>query len=418
MHICILNEFFYPDNTGGTGSVLSDLVSSMRKKECNTSIDVITSRFCYRYNEELLNSYEEWNDIRIFRVDSPKSHKKKTLSRLLINFIFSYLVLMKLLYLNKQKKYDVILVSTAPPVLVGIANIFKMITRIPYIYILYDLDPDRAIVMKVLSPNGLGAKILMFVQNYWLHKSSKVIVLGRCMKDYISQKYKVLIENIEVISVGYNPEDMPLIDKHDAKFRIYNKLNGFLLCYSGNFGRYHDFDTIINAAKKISLINREIQFVLVGDGAQRDHIEKRIHDEKIDNVHLFNFLPLVDYPDLLASADASLVTLEPGMEGLCVPSKFYGILSSARPTVGLMSPVCEVARVIQETECGIRIDVHDVEGLVKAILSLANDPIRATEMGLRARQVLEMKYSTDLVAASYLSTLSQVIEKSVKSGGA
>ncbi len=59
-----------------------------------------------------------------------------------------------------------------------------------------------------------------------------------------------------------------------------------------------------------------------------------------------------------------------------------------------------------------------MEGLVKAILSLANDPIRATEMGLRARQVLEMKYSTDLVAASYLSTLSQVIEKSVKSGGA
>jgi glycosyltransferase involved in cell wall biosynthesis len=127
----------------------------------------------------------------------------------------------------------------------------------------------------------------------------------------------------------------------------------------------------------------------------------RVESEKITNVRIFPFVPHEEYSDLLASADVSLVTLEPGMEGICVPSKFYSILASARPTIAMVGESCEVARVIQEAGCGVQIEQRDVNGLVDAICSLKDNPLDVDLMGANARDVLLEKFSTALLSDKY-----------------
>jgi len=144
-----------------------------------------------------------------------------------------------------------------------------------------------------------------------------------------------------------------------------------------------------------------VQFVLVGGGAQKAHIERRVRDEDITNVRTLPFVPKEDYSDLLASADVSLVTLEPGMEGLCVPSKFYSILASGRPTIATVSAGSEVARVLAEADCGLQVAQGDIVGLVGALSHLLHHPEEAARMGCNARAVLEEKYSNRHVAALY-----------------
>jgi glycosyltransferase involved in cell wall biosynthesis len=178
-------------------------------------------------------------------------------------------------------------------------------------------------------------------------------------------------------------------------------LYGFVVCYSGNFGRYHNFDTILDAAKELATAAPSVNFLLIGDGAQQAYIAERVSKEGIDNVRMMTYVSREDYVEILTSVDASFVTLEPGMEGLCVPSKFYSILASGRPTIGLVSPRCEVAYVIHDAACGVQIDPADTAGLVKALADLSRDPEKAARMGQNARAALIENYSKEKVAHKY-----------------
>jgi glycosyltransferase involved in cell wall biosynthesis len=404
MRIALVNEFFYPDNTGGTGTVLSDLVKQLRSTYPDVVVDVITSRNLYRNSAVKLDATEIWDGVRIARLNTPHPAGSSTLRRLTVNAMFGLAALWKLVW---ARRYDLVIIGTAPPTLAMTAFIYKHLARMPYIYVVYDLDPDRAIKMGLLSKHSTAARLLHRAQKCWLNSASKTVVLGRCMREHVAVEYQVPRSQIEVIPIGADPQEI-VPGKKQSRFREKHSLKGFVVAYSGNFGRYHNFDTILDAAKILLRANRPCTFVLCGDGAQRSHIESRVADEQIDNVLLCPFVAKEDYPDALAAADVSIVTLEPGMEGLCVPSKFYSILASGRPVLALVSPRSEVARVIDEEECGLQVNHGDTTKLVEAISFLHQNPDHAALMGKNARRALVERFSLQRTADQYYRVIRSV----------
>lgn len=404
-----MNEFFYPDSGGGTGSVLSDLTKTLRADYPQLKIDAVTSRNLYRDKTASLPNFEDWDGVSIYRLKTAHSAGLSAIKRILVNTAFGLKALRALL---KHGPYDVILIGTAPPTLAMTAKLYKMLTGTPYSYIIYDLDPDRAVTMGVLKKGSIIEKLLRKMQYGWLKSASKVVVLGRCMRDYISGAYHLPKDHFEVIPIGADPKEIIPLGKN-TKLRAKYNLSGFVVSYSGNFGRYHNFDTILDAAKKLRELEKNVTFLLIGDGAKRDHIASRIESEKIENVLLLPFLPKEDYADSLASADVSLVTLEPGMEGLCVPSKFYSILASGRPIIAMVGDSCEVGRVVAEANCGYRVEQTDSGGLADTILYLAQHPNEAEKLGQNARNVLVEKYSTEQIAAQYLRVIAESAHREI-----
>jgi colanic acid biosynthesis glycosyl transferase WcaI len=406
MRICIVNEFFYPDSTGGTGTVLSDLVRSLRESVGDLEIDVITSHNLYREAGVKLAAQEDWNGVSIYRLATPRPNGLPTPLRLVVNLLFCLLALGKL---ARLERYDALLIGTAPPMLAMSAQALQWLNGTPFIYIVYDLEPDRSVTMKMLSANHPFVRLFRNRQKRWLHSAAKVIVIGRCMREYLNAFYSLPENKVEVIPIGSDPNEIVPVPRA-TRFRAEHGLEGFIVLYSGNFGRYHDFDTVLDAAKSLAEGTTNIQFVLVGGGAQKEHIAQRITGENIGNVHLFDFVSKEAYNDLLASADVSLVTLEPGMEGLCVPSKFYSILASGRPTIAAVSPTSEVARVIDEAYCGVHLKQGNVAQLVNILTFLSANPMEVETMGRNARLVLEEKYSTQHIARQYYTVFQDVAQ--------
>ena len=410
LHVCIINEFFYPDDAGGTGTVLSEMAEALHHDHPDVKIDVVTSNNLYRDWDRKLSPYQEWNGIRIFRLDGPHAGGLSAIPRLAVNTAFGIKVLAQL---RRLPRYDLLLIGTAPPTVAMAAELYKAVKKSPYLYIVYDLEPDRAVRMGVVAGRHPITVMLRRSQRRWLHAAAKVIVLGRCMQEYVSRTYGLQMHQVETIAIGSDGDVIRPLDKK-TRFRAAEGLSGFVACYAGNFGRYHNFDTILDSAKDLLRRGAGITFALVGGGAQQAHITRRVADEKITNVRMFPFVAKEDYADLLASADVSLVTLEPGMEGLCVPSKFYSILASGRPTVALVAPEFEVARVIDETGCGVHMGQGDAECLSAALFKLSQDPEAADAMGRRARAVLEDRYSTRQVAAQYYQAIQAACQPSHK----
>ena len=406
MRICLISEYFYPDSGGGTGTVLSNLTRHLKDNYEDVEIDVITSRHLYRSApgaETSLTSQDNWKGIGIERLGTPRPHASNIKKRLLANLRFSWAALRAVI---TRRRYDLVLVSTAPPTAPIAAKALLGMTRTPYAYIVYDLFPDVAVALGVLDGDSRPAKVLYQAQRGWLHKAAKTIVLGRCMADHLVKTYDLPREKIEVIAVGADAEQIEPLPQQ-TRFREIHKLEDFVVLWAGNFGHHQNFDAILDAAVAMKESGRKVTFAFVGDGAKREYIASRILQEKITNARMFPFVPVAQFSDMLASADVSLVALEPGAEGLGVPSKFYNILASGRPTVALVAPGSEVAHVLEENNCGVRID-QDGAQLARVIGELADDPERVHQMGENARRACEQKYSMTQVANQFYHVLKGV----------
>lgn len=407
MRICILSEYFHPDSTGGTGTVLSKLVRHLKDQDASLEIDVITSRNQFRGAAGLLKARENWDGIHITRLKAPAPRQQSIKRRLAANLVFTARALKRLMLVGRR--YDLILVVTAPPTLPLAARLFSKMTGVPYLYLVYDLYLDMAVALKMVSPVGRATQTLRRVQKDWFHGAAKVVVLGRCMRDHAATTYDLPFSKLGVVPIPANLELIAPLDKNQTEFRRANKIEGFLVLYAGNFAQYQDFDTLLDAAKILQK-RPDIRFAFVGDGAKKAHIAARIAAEGLSNVQMLPFLPETQLSDMLGAADVSLVTLERGIEGLAVPSKFYNILASGRATVACVPKASEVALVIAETGCGIQVDQEDAFALAHALESLADNPQISARMGENARRVCEERYSFAHIGGQFRRIFNEIIE--------
>lgn len=390
LRICIVTEFFYPDNTGGTAVAMSNLARELADRH-GAQIDVITSVNRYRGGKGKLSRREDWDGIQIRRIGAPDWNNAGFAKRAAGNILFTAKLALKLLF---GRKYDIVLTTTAPPFVPFAAALNRAVRRTPFSYMVYDLEPDRTSSLGVLAPESLPVRMLAKAQKQWLSSASRVFAIGRCMRDRLVERYGIEDGKVAVVPVGAQLSQVAARNPH-AVDREEGRM--FRVLYSGNLGRYHDFDTILDCAKDL-LTEPNIEFVIVGNGAKRDHIRQRIEDEQIRNVRQLSLVPAEEYGDLLASADACLITMETGIDGTCVPSKLYSIMAAGKAVLGIVAEGSEVAQTLAEANCGVRVPQEDRQALKQTILELRANPDRVREMGLNARDVFLTEYAMERVA--------------------
>ena len=143
-------------------------------------------------------------------------------------------------------------------------------------------------------------------------------------------------------------------------------------------------------------------------GGSWERIGKMVADLGLDNVRFLPYQPKEKLRYSLTCSDVSMVCLDRGVEGLSVPSKYYGILASGRPVIALMAGHSEVAMSIRESGCGYVVPPGNPDALADRIRYLFDHPDVAREMGKKSRESLERSYSRRIVARKYLELLREV----------
>ena len=158
-------------------------------------------------------------------------------------------------------------------------------------------------------------------------------------------------------------------------------------------------------------------FIFVGGGAQRAKLEREILKRGLTNVRLHPYQPRELLAETLAVADVHLVSLNPKLEGLIVPSKFYGIAAAGRPTLFIGAADGEIARLIDEFECGFTINPGDGKGLADRILQLAQDPQLCATLGARARAAFEKHWDKSRAVEKWEEVLKAVATSGAQARG-
>jgi glycosyltransferase involved in cell wall biosynthesis len=278
-----------------------------------------------------------------------------------------------------------------------------------YVCLLHDVYPDIAVRLGYLRQDGVFYWLWDKMNQRMMHAAAAVIVLGRDMEEKIREKLD-LSEwgKIRTIPNWSDEDAIRPIEKGENPFlrEIGLSPSTFIVQYSGNMGLSHGMETIVESASRLQDI--PVCFLFIGGGGKREKIGKMVADLRLENVLFLPYQPKEKLRYSLVCSDVSLVSLDEGVEGLSVPSKYYGILASGRPVIALMAERSEVAMSILESGCGYVIPPGNPDVLAEKIRYLFEHPEMVGEMGKKARKSLERNYSRRVVAEKYFDLLREV----------
>jgi colanic acid biosynthesis glycosyl transferase WcaI len=276
---------------------------------------------------------------------------------------------------------DAVLAMTDPP-FEGIVGAFvAMLKGKPYLYNIRDMYPDMAVGGSIVEPGWL-ARVWEKMHRWALRRAACVVVLGEDMRNRIVSK-GISEEKLEIVRDGTEilAEGAPAVEIEKEVVRAIRGNFRFVLLHAGNIGFYGAWGTLLAAAKELAADS--VGFVFVGEGAQRDALAAEAAD--IPNVKFVPFFPARQIPSVLAAADAHLITVKRGLEGVVVPSKMYGILAAGKPIVAVAPKETDVASLGVKQGFGIAANPDRPDELVAQIRALTADGNRLKQMAQAAK---------------------------------
>ncbi len=154
----------------------------------------------------------------------------------------------------------------------------------------------------------------------------------------------------------------------------------FVLLHAGNLGFYGAWDTLLAGARELS--GEGIGLVFVGEGAERERLQAAARE--MSNVRFHPFFPSSKISSVLAAADAHLITVKRGLEGVVVPSKMYGILAAGKPIVAVAPRECDIVSIGEREGFAIGADPDEPSQFANSTRQIARDPELLRKMGLAA----------------------------------
>lgn len=401
LNISVTSEFFPPDYAA-TGQLIEELVKQLEQQGVN--IEVFTGQPGYAFSTDKAPAVEHSGGIRIQRSRSTQVWSGRIRGKAVNGVLFT---LRAFIHLVKNfRRHNVFLLTSAPPFLPIAGYLANLCFRVSYVCLLYDLYPDIAIELGVVSRNHPLTGFWRELNRKIWRKSKGIVVLSPDMKERIIAICPEVADKVSVIHSWGDPElIVPMAKENNWFAKKHNLVNKFTVLYSGNMGRCHDIDTILETAKQLQ--DEPIQFVCIGDGAKRERLIQEVNQLGLTN---FLFLPYQDkqvLPYSLTACDLSLVSVEAGMESLVAPSKLYPALAAGRPVAVICSKYSYLRQLIADGKCGKAVENGDSLALAEFIRRLNSDRKLAERMGKASRQYLQSNFTPQIIAKQYLSVLQQ-----------
>jgi colanic acid biosynthesis glycosyl transferase WcaI len=402
MKLVFVNRYFHPDESA-TSRLLSDLAFHLAAR--GISVAVITSRQLFDQPAAALPRHEIVSGVSVHRVDTATRGRARLAGRAMDYLSFHFAAALKLL--SVLAPGDVVVAKTDPPLIsIGVSHVARW-RGAHLINWLQDVFPEIAVALGTKALPGWLSGLLTAARDRSLRRARINIVLGERMRDRLLAR-GIAPERLRIVPNWTDPRQITPVAAHQSATRQKLGLAGrFVVGYSGNLGRAHEFDTLLVAAR---LLRDEPQFafLITGGGAKVESLRRAVQADGLGNFCFLPHQPPELLADSLGAADVHLISLLPALEGLIVPSKLYGILAAGRPGIFIGDTRGEVARVLRAHRCGLSFGVGDSAGLATELRLLRTAPERLQEMGRNGRNLATDSYTTENALAAWLGILESV----------
>ncbi len=395
--IWLVSELYYPEETS-TGYYITKIAEGLAHY---FEVHVLCGQPAYFARGLRAPRRETHNGVEIERCLGTTLDKNVMLYRLLNLVTLSLSIFFRALF--QFKRGDEVLVVTAPPTFPFITALACRLRGATYLLLIHDNYPEILIAVKNVSPRALIVRVMNWMNKRLYRGATKIIVVGRDMKELLTEKLDG--DDTRIVTIP-NWAELERVDpaprEHNALLKELGLSEKFVLLYAGNMGYANDLESIMWSAQQL-LSRNEFHFLFIGNGVKRGWLEATVKKHSLGNVTILPPRLRDDQTNFLNACDIAIISLVDRMLGVSMPSRTYNTLASGKPMIGIADPLSELARVIDEEQVGWVVPPGKQELLLKAISEAQSCPQQLALMGHRARLAAEKKYSLAKAVEDYLA---------------
>jgi colanic acid biosynthesis glycosyl transferase WcaI len=406
MRILILTQWYLPEPV----HLISELAESWQAM--GHEVTVLTGfpnypagKVCPGYRLRW-HQREKINGIPVIRVPLYPEHSKSAVRRVL-NYV-SFALSAALLGPWLAPRVDVIHVYHPPGTVGWPAWVLSRLKRVPFTYNIQDMWPETLAATRMLN-NRLALRMVGWYAKWVYRRAAAIHVISPGFRENLLSK-GVPDEKIHVISNWVDtglyrpvPPDPQLAQKHGLAGR-------FNVMYAGNMGQAQALDVVFDTAALLGDLP-DVQFVLVGGGADLKRLRAVHQERKLDNVKFLGSFAIEEMSGLYALTDILLVHLrDDPLFRITIPHKIFAYMASGRPVLAAMAG--DAANVIRWAKAGLICTPSSPQALADAVRQFHAMPLaQRQEMADNGRRAMLESYGRDTLVGKLASMLESAVKE-------
>ena len=302
------------------------------------------------------------------------------------------------------KKPDKIIVSSPQflPVISGF--MIAKIKNVPFILEIRDLWPESIVALGAINKNHYIINILYKIAKYIYKKSELIVVVTKTFKEYLVDM-GIKEDKIIIIENGFNFDSSlkpnKSIEAIKEKYNITN--NNFTVSYIGTIGMSHGIKIIVDAAQLI----KDVNFLIVGEGAQKKSLQKIVKVKKITNVLFIDNIDWQEIVNINQIISVNLIHLRNlDLFKTVIPSKIFESMALKKPI--LAGLIGESLDIIKQSRSGLEVISENPNSLVQNILKMKNDQSLCDELADNGFKLVQKRYNRKILAQKMIKRISNL----------
>ncbi len=387
MKILVSSINFYPDHSG-IALYSTDLPVFFA--EHGHEVTMVTGFSYYPKWRKLPNdngklfASEVYKRVRLLRGYLYVPEKVSTIRRMLHEL--SFVMFAAFNFIRAGRQDCVVIIS--PPLLLGLVGVlFKWLWKSRLVFHIQDLQPDAALSLGMVK-KGLLIRILFRIEKFIYAHSDHVATITEGMRKRLLQK-AVPPEKLGLYYNWINVADAS-IPRETGKFRSQYAVikDKWIVAYAGNIGIKQGVDVLVTLAGVMQAFD-DIHFVIAGDGADKERLQKLAAEKNLSNLTFLPFLSQPDYFDLLQDIQLSFIAQRKGTGDVFFPSKLLGIMAMSKPVLISADNESELSSFVRKYNSGLTVDAGDIDDLVASVRRLYEDSGLLKALGGNARKAVD-----------------------------
>lgn len=257
----------------------------------------------------------------------------------------------------------------------NLINYLKRKLNSRVILFLWDIMPQTAKDMGVIKNNIIFSymkkkekKLYNLVDKIVVNcDEAERYIVDNCYK---SQNDLIFIRNPEFII------NTSTVQKEKEKIRQkYKYFEEDIVCvFGGNMGMLQKLDNLLDLAKEVKDY-KNIKFLLIGDGKEKEKLKERVRLEEINNLKILDVIPKNEYDGTIEAFNVGLIVLSEKNTVPNFPTKVTAYLKLGMPMFGILDKSAGngVGNFIEKNDVGIWSKAGDLKGTKEKFLKFIEE---------------------------------------------
>ncbi len=406
MRVLFLTHYFHPEgNAPGTRvyELCRRWVAMGHDVTVITGVPNVPNGVAYEGYENRWLQRECIDGIETIRVWTYLAPNRGTTRRILNYLTLMFSATLSALFVRKPD----LVIATSPQFFCGWAGVWvSRLRRIPFILEVRDLWPESIVAVGAMRA-GRRLRLLEWLERRMYAAATRIVTVGEGYRDQLVDR-GVATARIDIVPNGV---DRGLFAGRESGSALRGKFDlgdAFVCSYIGTIGMGSGLEVVLRAARLLRDEGREdIVFVLVGDGAVREALERTVVKEGLKRVVFAGRQDKRVVPDFLAMADACLVHLiRRDLFRSVLPSKIFEAAAMKKPII--LGVEGSAAQIVRDANAGICIEPENEGELVEAVKRLVEDRDMANRMGQAGFESIAAVHDYDRLAEKYAEIIERV----------